>query len=75
MDLSVGAGVNTATVFTKEPVCDLGDMFFRYIAQTCARREQVGAEAPIQSSKIDVKDDFSRVHIEWDRAPIFLHTW
>ena len=68
MDLTVGHGVNTDTDFDKAPVCDLGDVLFRFIVQTCARREQVGAEVPIYISKMDVK-----VHIEWDKATTFSY--
>lgn len=73
LDLTVGAGVNKDTDFDKAPVCDLGDVIFRFIAQTCARREQVGADVPIYISKMDVKDAFRRVHIEWEKAPIFSY--
>ena len=73
LDLTVGAGVNTDTDFDKAPVCDLGDVLFRFIAQTCVRREQVGADVPIYISKMDVKDAFRRVHIEWEKAPIFSY--
>ncbi|CAN0398933.1 unnamed protein product, partial [Laminaria digitata] len=68
LDLAVH-GVNTDTDFDKAPVFDLGDVLFRFIAQSCARREQVGAEVPIYISKMDVKDAFRRIHIEWDEAP------
>ncbi|MEO9458877.1 MAG: hypothetical protein ABJG56_07815, partial [Lentilitoribacter sp.] len=44
LDLTVGHGVNPDTDFDKVPVCDLGEVLFRFIARTCARREQVGAE-------------------------------
>ena len=53
---------------------DSGEVLFRFIAQTCARREKVGAEMRIYISKKDVKDAFRRVHIEWDKAPTF-HVW
>ncbi|MEP3733698.1 MAG: hypothetical protein ABJN02_17340 [Lentilitoribacter sp.] len=61
------------TDFDKSPVCDLGEVLFRFIAQTCVHREQVGAEVPIYISKMDVKDAFRRGHIEWDKAPTFSY--
>lgn len=72
--LTVGHGVNTDTDFDTASVCDFGDVLFRFIAQTSARREQVSAEVPFYSANMDVKDATRRVrvHIEWDKAPIFL---
>ena len=68
LDLTVGHD------FGRPPVCDLGGVLRGCIAQTYARRdERIDAEVPIYILKMDAKDAFRRVHIEWDKETyVFL---
>lgn len=43
------------------------------IRRTCGLREAVGPAVPIFTSKLDVKDAFRRIHVEWAKASYFAY--
>lgn len=71
--------MNTDTHFHKAyVVCELGHVLIRFVAQTCARREQVGAQVPIYISKIkNAHEKDARfeelTYIQWGKAAIFSY--
>lgn len=80
LDLSFGSGgsgkgrlgVNGDTCFEKALVCEIGGVMPNNVMRrVCALRQDVGSEVPIYGAKMDVKDAFRRIHIEWDKAPNF----
>lgn len=40
------------------------------LSRAYALRQEVGTFVPIHSPKLDVKDAYRRIHIEWEKAPI-----
>ena len=54
-------------------MCDLGDVLVRFMAQTCARRQQVGAEVLSYTSTVDVKDALRQLPIERENAPMISY--
>lgn len=64
-------GVNYDTDFTTAPSCQL-DHVMRYVTlRIIYWRRNYGVSARKVLSKIDVKDAFRQVQVEWARSPTF----
>lgn len=81
LDLSFGMGgengenigANGDTWFENAPKSETGEVMPNIMRRICALRQAVGPAVPIYTSKLDVKDAFRRLHVEWDKAPTFAY--
>ena len=82
LDLSYGkggpqrgrTGVNGDTNFDGAPLCEVGGVLTNVLRRICALRDAVGTKVPVYTAKMDVKDAFRRIHVEWEKAPVFAYT-
>ena len=64
-------GVNADTDFATAPPCRRGHVLRDVVRRIAYLRRKVGVSARILLSKMDVKDAFRQVAVEWERSPTF----